>query len=251
MEFCDYLKLKDITHEELNEILAQHKLWLESGKKEGKCADLSRYNLCNVNFSGLDLRDINFSYSRFDSAYLDGANLSGSECRGADFVWAKMTRTNFSNAILNRCIMSSSNLRLANFTNAQMFRTTLEGAELSMSIFEETDLTYANFAGAKIHETNFQKCFMDLKISWRESMRHDIKKVYQSPMIGSRRENQEIIVFHIMENGSIFVICSGGYMEYIGNFENDVIKGIKGDSFKSQYLKEIAIARKIRDEIIG
>lgn len=60
---------------ELKIILDQHKLWLESGKKEGKRADLSEANLTEADLSGANLFE----------ADLTKANLS----------WANLYNTKF------------------------------------------------------------------------------------------------------------------------------------------------------------
>ena len=52
--------LREISKDELAEILAQHRKWVESEEKEGKRADLPRALLINANLQG---------------AYLIGANL--------------------------------------------------------------------------------------------------------------------------------------------------------------------------------
>ena len=43
--------MKTITREELDVVLAQHKLWLDSDKKEGSRAYLSNANLEGANFN--------------------------------------------------------------------------------------------------------------------------------------------------------------------------------------------------------
>ena len=61
-------KLIKISDDELNEILANHKLWIDSKSKYGNhanlCdADLSGANLSDVALSGADLRGANLDYS--------------------------------------------------------------------------------------------------------------------------------------------------------------------------------------------
>ena len=43
--------MEKITKNELKTILEQHKLWLDSNKKEGKCADLSDADLTDANLT--------------------------------------------------------------------------------------------------------------------------------------------------------------------------------------------------------
>lgn len=81
--------MKNINQEELDEILRDHKLWLEG--EGGKCADLSNVNLSNVNLRSADLRFINLS----------GANLK--------FTNLKFTNLKYAN--LNGAILSGANLK--------------------------------------------------------------------------------------------------------------------------------------------
>ncbi len=60
--------IRQISSEELQKILEQHLLWLESEMKEGARADLSYANLARANLSGADL---------------SFADLRGTDLRGA------------------------------------------------------------------------------------------------------------------------------------------------------------------------
>lgn len=53
---------REITQDELNEILLKHKLWLE-GDSSGVKANLSWANLRGANLSGADLSGANLDYS--------------------------------------------------------------------------------------------------------------------------------------------------------------------------------------------
>ena len=93
--------------EELNEILAQHKLWLCDSTK-GERADLSYANL-----KGENLTDANLT-----CADLTGANLTNVNLRGAD---------------LNRANLTNVNLSFANLTEANLSFADLRGADLDYS----------------------------------------------------------------------------------------------------------------------
>jgi hypothetical protein len=69
---------KTIKTESLQEILEQHKMWLED-KTKGKRADLSDANLFDAN-----LRDANLRYADLRGANLSDANLSGVDLHGAN-----------------------------------------------------------------------------------------------------------------------------------------------------------------------
>ena len=56
-------KLIKISDDELNEILANHKLWIDSNSKYGNRANLSDANLHYANLRGANLRGANLDYS--------------------------------------------------------------------------------------------------------------------------------------------------------------------------------------------
>ena len=65
---------------ELKAILAQHKLWIESGRKKGKDA-----NLHSVNLQGAYLWGVNLRCANLEDANLLDANLRGANLQGATF----------------------------------------------------------------------------------------------------------------------------------------------------------------------
>ena len=71
--------LREITPEQLKEILAQHQKWVETGEKEGTRADLSRANL-----QGAGLRGANLQRAHLWEANLQGARLALANLQKAD-----------------------------------------------------------------------------------------------------------------------------------------------------------------------
>lgn len=130
--------MRNITEEELNEILRKHELWLK-GKDGGKIADLSEADL-----SGAPLRGANLC-----RADLSGADLRGANLRGANLIEADL---------------SGANLRGANLSEAD-----LSGANLSEAFLEEAD-----FSGVIV---NSRTAFFDLQcpeegsfIGWKKAV---------------------------------------------------------------------------------
>ena len=65
---------------ELKAILDQHRLWVESGYKQGKRANLRSANLRGAYLQGANLRGANLR-----SADLEGADLRGADLQGTTF----------------------------------------------------------------------------------------------------------------------------------------------------------------------
>ena len=115
--------MKQLTKEELSEILKQHRIWLESDYTLG-----SRANLSGAYLSGVNLYRANLS----------GANLSRADLSGVDLVDANLEGANLSGANLYK-----ANLEEANLSGANLSAANLEGADL-----EGANLSGANLSGA-------------------------------------------------------------------------------------------------------
>lgn len=102
--------MKKITQEELKEILAAHKLWLESSRKRGKRAHLLRADLRRAKLEGANLQEANLRYANLQGADLRGANLFEADLYSADLRdanlqeaelrWARLVWTNMCGAII-------------------------------------------------------------------------------------------------------------------------------------------------------
>ncbi|OVZ96383.1 hypothetical protein CBW53_16000 [Yersinia frederiksenii] len=100
---------------DLNKILAEHKIWIESYRENGSRADLRGANLRDANLRGADLCDAN----------LRGANLCGADLCGADLCGA-----NLRGAYLRGANLRDANLRGANLCGADLCGADLCGANL-------------------------------------------------------------------------------------------------------------------------
>ena len=121
MEMKEFRK---ITIEELEMILKNHKLWLDSDGEAGEQADLSYTDL-----SGLNLAN---------------ANLRGANMESVDLVFARLEGANLLDANLKHANLMVANLKGANLTRANMKFTNLERANLGHADLTFADLKYAN-----------------------------------------------------------------------------------------------------------
>lgn len=123
------VEYRDISEEELKQILEGHKKWLESDGKEGKLADLSRSNLKDAILDGVNLQE----------AFLGGANLTEAILRNAN-----LKKASFENATLVEASLEGVNFKGANLYKAEMQKTVLDGVKG----LSETNLKYTNLEGA-------------------------------------------------------------------------------------------------------
>src|SRR5205809_6343630 len=92
---------KELQPGEIDGKVEGHRLWLESGGKEGKRADLTDKTL-NL------------------GSQLKGINLQGAILNGANFGDADLTDTNFQRAELRRANFGKAALRRTNFREADL-----------------------------------------------------------------------------------------------------------------------------------
>ena len=102
--------------EELNQILAGHKLWLDD-ILNGQRADLSHADLSGADLSGADLCRADLS-----GANLSGAVLCGADLRRADLSGAVLCGADLSGADLRRAVLSGADL-----SGAVLWSTTGDG----------------------------------------------------------------------------------------------------------------------------
>ena len=75
----------------LNQILEQHKLWIETNGVQGERANLEGAYLGGANLRGADLGSANLRGADLGSANLTGASLAGADLRDANLEGADLT----------------------------------------------------------------------------------------------------------------------------------------------------------------
>ncbi|UGL60806.1 pentapeptide repeat-containing protein [Staphylococcus phage vB_SauM-HM01] len=98
--------MKTITKEELNKALEEHKLWIESNEEEGKRADLSFTDLCDLDLNDVDLREATLIGA--DLSYVD---LTEADLRYADLSCAKLIEVNLTEDTLIGANLSQASLQ--------------------------------------------------------------------------------------------------------------------------------------------
>ena len=112
---------------ELNEILDQHKLWVVTKGKQGKCANLKDAILWGASLVGADLTGAN----------LLGANLCGADLAGANLSYADLLGANLRGAFLEGANLCGANLEGANLEGANLRGANLSAANLTDAILPD------------------------------------------------------------------------------------------------------------------
>ncbi len=153
-------KLREISQNELQEILKQHQRWVESAYKEGERADLSGADLSGADLSleadlsYANLFEANLFKAKLSDADLTGANLTGTNLTGANLMRADLSGADFSNAKLSDTDLTGADFSNANLTGADLFEANLTGANLFEANLEKSDIYGVNFTRARLQRTN-------------------------------------------------------------------------------------------------
>jgi hypothetical protein len=203
--------MKKMTKKELETIIEQHKLWLDSNETEGKCADLTSADLTGAYLSGADLTSADLTHANLSGAYLSGANLSGADLSGADLSRAYLYGADLRCADLTHADLSYANLRCANLSGAYLSGADLSGAylsgaDLSGANLYDADLSGAylsgaNLSGADLEYANLTDAILDEKEQCRKGI------VLTEPMTGYKKAyGGKIITLEIPVGAKVFSI---------------------------------------------
>jgi hypothetical protein len=135
---------------DLDEILKQHQLWLDSLGKSGSQADLNGASLENANLSGAFLRDANLTSADLIGADLREATLSGAFLRGANLIGADLRDTALDYANLRDTELSYADLR-----GASVFFAHLDGVRFEPKNLPKLEsIAYADGLESMTYDTN-------------------------------------------------------------------------------------------------
>ena len=171
--------MKNISVEELNEILQKHEMWLK-GEVGGECANL-RY---------ADLRYANLRYANLRYADLRYANLSDANLRYADLRYANLSDTNLRYADLRYANLSDADLRGADLRGANLSGADLIGADL-----RGVDLSYADLRGADLRGANL----IDIKTNMH-TIGYNLACPEKGSFIGYKKSSEYIVELLIPED---------------------------------------------------
>ena len=122
-----------MTQQELNKVIEEHNIWLNSFCMKGTSANLRGANLRGANLRGANLTDANLIDADLTGANLRGADLTGANLRGANLIDADLTGANLRGADLRGANLTGANLTDANLRGANLRGANLRGANLDFS----------------------------------------------------------------------------------------------------------------------
>jgi uncharacterized protein YjbI with pentapeptide repeats len=102
---------------------------------------LEHHDLAGIDFSGENLRGVDFS-----NCYLEQCNFSRTNLQGANLNGAIAARCDFSYANLSSASLTSSNIGACNFNHCDLSHAKTDGCEYGKSDFSYATLTNVNFS---------------------------------------------------------------------------------------------------------
>ena len=217
--------MRTVTKEEIKVILDNHRLWLKTGHKQGKRANLS---FCDLHF--FDLSDRVFDYADLSRANLECSNLSHSSFNNTNLYDAKLMladlsycdftsanlddvqckSTKFQCSMFSDCTFRFAHADWTNFSNTQFFDVNFDHATMF-----DCDFTSSLIRNCSLVDTAMTACKLEkLRLSNTNMQRfHCDKKYYQVSGIGSRRD----ITIYCLTDDLVYCGCwnddSGGSLK--------------------------------------
>jgi uncharacterized protein YjbI with pentapeptide repeats len=134
--------------------------------------------LADADFSGMDLRGVNFCRANLNRTRLYGTNLSGANLSSATMICPGLERTRFRRANLSGSYIHALAAQVCDFVEADLSgvldatgslfhgcdlsEARLDGAVLSGATFYQSTLTNASLRHVVLQGSVFNECFLDL-----------------------------------------------------------------------------------------
>src|SRR5438094_8555950 len=123
VDFSARTPLRVLSPVEIERMLAEHRLYLETEYHQGHRANFASADLTGRDFSGLNLRGI-----KMDRAVLRGADFTGAHLQSANLVGALAEQACFDRADLSRARVSGANLVSSSLADASCAKAEMDFA---------------------------------------------------------------------------------------------------------------------------
>ena len=268
--------MKEITIEQLNEILENHKKWLynEGGERADlhdtdlkefilKGVDLRKANLQGANLSKANLEDADLRDADLRDANLEGANLSEANLEYADLRRACLVRTNLSESNLSKTDCTYANLRnagliYANLREAFLKEANLVDANLRGADLVYADLTYSDLSGINLKGANLNRA--NLVGASLSGVKYDETTSFfalqcpeKGPFIGYKKAGYRIVELLITEDSlrssatSRKCRCSKAKVLSITDFDNTENFDMVASSYDERFIYKVGEIVEVRD----
>jgi uncharacterized protein YjbI with pentapeptide repeats len=158
-----------LTKNQFEEILAQHKLFIESGGRGGNWQSLVVAGLTFALYSGANASqgkqasflNNNLSELTFNCLNLECCDFINIYCPNGRFENSNLSNSILIDSMLMIADFSGANLSNCDFSRAKMTNCRFVDANLSGCDFENCDLSFSNFMGANTSGARFPGAILD------------------------------------------------------------------------------------------
>lgn len=149
-----------LSEPELAQLLHSHRLWVDTGGRDGTRANVSGFDLTGANLEGECLALSRLLNTSLVGANLIGADLSGANLAGSDLRRAELNVANLTNARLSEANLADAELCHAVLNGAYLEHANLTGADLAHASLIDADLHHAVLIGADLHRADLTRAEM-------------------------------------------------------------------------------------------
>ncbi len=137
---------EELVEIDLMEALLAHRLWVDSGGKEGAKMAIEHADLRDADLEGIDLTRCSLPHVSFRNANCKNAVLRRCNMTAADFIGSNLDQAN----------LAVSRLAGARFTDAILRGTVFLGSDLSGASFQGMTLLNCDLSGSNLTKTDFR-----------------------------------------------------------------------------------------------
>jgi DNA-binding NarL/FixJ family response regulator len=137
---------QELVEIDLQEALISHKLWVDTGGREGAVMSIEHADLREAELEGIDLSRCGLPFASFQRANCKDAVLRRCNLIAADFVESNLDNAN----------LAASRLAGARFNKAMMRNTVFLGSDLSNASFRGLKMPNCDLSGTNLAGTDFR-----------------------------------------------------------------------------------------------
>jgi uncharacterized protein YjbI with pentapeptide repeats len=139
-----------LTQNELDNIVKQHNLWVNTRGVEGVRANFKEKVLCNLSF-----KDFSLVHADFRGAILSNCDLSKSNFRNSNFNVTTFENCTFELSSLVYCNFMGARGEFVNLTGAICFETNFKASVFKNTKFDTSTLRSSRFSDAILEDCSF------------------------------------------------------------------------------------------------
>ena len=186
-----------IDQETLASILEQHQLWIKSGGKNGKRADLYGKDLIGIKLGRANLRRAKLYGADLYEADLDEANLCRASLIGANLIGASLIETKLDGADLCGANLRGAMIEGTSFDEANLDEANLDGTGLetvNLDLYDQTPFETSSLLVDSLQRNlqSSEKFIQDLQIKLKQAQSDTVRNDEEITKLLTQLEREKI-----------------------------------------------------------